>query len=81
MLNSNAGQTGDIMNIELRHQICTMPLYGAGRYVQHLGDSLEIEDRRWARNEQIKDWLKLGLIIVLDLGWMIAVYFLEPGLR
>ena len=40
MLNSNAGQPGDVVDIELRHQICTMPLNRAGRYVQHLGDSL-----------------------------------------
>ena len=43
--------------------------------------SFEIEDKRWARDKQIGDWLKLGLFIVVDLAWMAVVYFLEPGLR
>ena len=43
--------------------------------------SFEIEDKRWSRSEQIKDWLKLGLMMAIMLGWGLLVYFLEPGLR
>ncbi len=43
--------------------------------------SFHMEDRRWAKNEQVKDWLKLLLLVVLTLAWHLTVYFLEPGLR
>lgn len=43
--------------------------------------SFQIEDERWATSEQVKDWLKLALMIAVDLAWMLIVYFLEPGLR
>ena len=43
--------------------------------------SFEIEDKRWEKNRQIGDWLKLGLMILLFWGWTLLVYFLEPGLR
>lgn len=43
--------------------------------------SFEEEDRRWARGEQFRDWLKLLLMVGLMVGWSLAVYLLEPGLR
>lgn len=43
--------------------------------------SFQIEDERWATGEQVKDWLKLALMIAIDLAWMLIVYLLEPGLR
>ncbi len=43
--------------------------------------SFEMEDKRWSRNNQIKDWLKLALLVALTLAWHLTVYFLEPGLR
>ncbi len=43
--------------------------------------SIRMEDKRWARNEQIKDWLKLLVLVLLTLAWHLTVYFLEPGLR
>ncbi len=43
--------------------------------------SFRMEDKRWARNEQIKDWLKLLVLVLLTLAWHLTVYFLEPGLR
>ncbi len=43
--------------------------------------SFHMEDKRWARNEQIKDWLKLLILVLLTLAWHLTVYFLEPGLR
>ncbi len=43
--------------------------------------SFKMEDARWARSEQVKDWLKLLVLVILTLAWHLAVYFLEPGLR
>ncbi len=43
--------------------------------------SFEIEDWRWSQKEQAKDWLKVGLMVAIMWAWMLAVYFLEPGLR
>ncbi len=43
--------------------------------------SFRMEDKRWAKNEQVKDWLKLLLLVLLTLAWHLTVYFLEPGLR
>jgi hypothetical protein len=43
--------------------------------------SFEIEDRRWERGQQIRDWLILALMIAISLGYHLLVFFLEPGLR
>lgn len=43
--------------------------------------SFRMEDKRWARSEQIKDWLKLLILVILTLAWHLTVYFLEPGMR
>ncbi len=43
--------------------------------------SFHMEDKRWATSEQVKDWLKLLILVLLTLAWHLAVYFLEPGLR
>ncbi len=43
--------------------------------------SFEMEDARWRTSEQVKDWLKLLVLVILTLAWHLAVYFLEPGLR
>ncbi len=43
--------------------------------------SFQIEDARWAKGEQIKDWLKLLLMVVMTIIWTLIVYLLEPGLR
>ncbi len=43
--------------------------------------SFRMEDKRWAPREQVKDWLKLALLVLLTLAWHLAVYFIEPGLR
>ncbi len=48
---------------------------------KHRQASFEIEDARWATSEQIKDWLKLLLMVVLTIVWGLIVYFMEPGLR
>ena len=43
--------------------------------------SFETEDKRWARDQQIRDWLKLALLIAISLAYHLVVFFLEPGLR
>ncbi len=43
--------------------------------------SFEMEDKRWSRNEQLKDWIKLLVLVIVTLAWHLTVYFLEPGLR
>jgi hypothetical protein len=43
--------------------------------------AFEIEDARWSRDNQIKDWLKLLAIIIITDVWCLIVYFLTPGLR
>ncbi len=43
--------------------------------------SFEIEDERWSTKNQVKDWLKLGGMVLLTAIWCLIVYFLEPGLR
>jgi hypothetical protein len=56
------------------------------RYTMSISDedrkkSFEIEDRRWATSEQIKDWLKLLVMMIITAIWCLTVYFLQPGLR
>lgn len=43
--------------------------------------SFEMEDSRWERNKQIRDWLILGLMVAVTLLWHYLVYLFEPGLR
>lgn len=44
-------------------------------------ESFEIEDRRWSRPRQVRDWLRLLLLIGVSVGWMLLDYLREPGLR
>ncbi len=44
-------------------------------------ESFKIEDARWARSEQIKDWLKLLVMVIATIVWGLIIYFIEPGLR
>jgi hypothetical protein len=39
------------------------------------------EDVRWSRRAEYRAWVILAVMIALSLGWMLTVYFLEPGLR
>ncbi|MGE5224296.1 MAG: hypothetical protein ACM3PY_17810 [Omnitrophica WOR_2 bacterium] len=55
--------------------------YGLSMTNEDRKKSFQIEDERWSRDNQIKDWLKLGLMMVIMIVWMATVYFLEPGLR
>ncbi len=43
--------------------------------------SFRMEDARWATGEQIKDWIKLLIMVALTVGWGLFIYFLAPGLR
>ena len=56
------------------------------RYTLSISDedrrrAFEIEDERWARDKQLRDWLKLLLLIVISLAYHLLIFFLEPGLR
>jgi hypothetical protein len=48
---------------------------------EQLRHSYETEDQRWSRGHQVRDWIFFGLLCLVNLAWMAAVYFLEPGLR
>jgi hypothetical protein len=39
------------------------------------------EDVRWSRQAQYRAWVILAVMIALSVGWMLTVYFIEPGLR
>lgn len=43
--------------------------------------SFAIEDKRWARKEQLFDWLILGVMIVLSLSYHLIIFAVQPGLR
>ncbi len=43
--------------------------------------SFRMEDERWATREQVKDWIKLAIMVALTVAWGLFVYFLQPGLR
>lgn len=43
--------------------------------------SFSTEDRRWVRRDQIKDWLILGAMIAVSLGYHLVIFALQPGLR
>jgi hypothetical protein len=44
-------------------------------------DTFSLEDERWAPHRQRRDWMWLGLMIVVYCAWTLIVYLLEPGLR
>jgi hypothetical protein len=44
-------------------------------------DDFRIEDERWAAHRQLRDWMWLGVMIIVFTAWTLIVYFLEPGLR
>ena len=48
---------------------------------QHRRRSFELEDKRWSASDQRWDWIKLLIMMALMIGWMLVVYFFEPGLR
>lgn len=43
--------------------------------------SFAAEDRRWSRRAQVFDWLILAAMIALSLGYHLAIFALQPGLR
>ena len=43
--------------------------------------SFQQEDARWTRRNQLRDWLILGGLIALSLGYHLAIFALQPGLR
>lgn len=43
--------------------------------------AFQMEDARWATSEQVKDWLKLGAMVLITVIWSLFIYFIEPGLR
>jgi hypothetical protein len=45
------------------------------------GDESRLEDERWAARRQRRDWMWLGLMIVVYSAWTLIVFLLEPGLR
>ncbi len=43
--------------------------------------AFEIEDERWSYDDQMKDWMKLGAMVIGTFIWGLILYFLVPGLR
>ncbi len=43
--------------------------------------SFDTEDKRWATNLQLRDWIILLIAILFWVGFQLSFYFLEPGLR
>ena len=43
--------------------------------------SFEVEDRRWEKNQQIRDWTILIVAILFWIGFQLSFYFLVPGIR
>jgi hypothetical protein len=39
------------------------------------------EEARHSRGSIVRAWIVLGTLALFYLGWTLAVYFLEPGLR
>jgi hypothetical protein len=50
-------------------------------YKGALESSYEREDQRWSYANQARDWRNLFIIAVIEVAWMLIVYFLEPGIR
>jgi hypothetical protein len=49
--------------------------------VEEPPDDFRLEDERWAAHRQRRDWMWLGVMIILYSAWALIVYLLEPGLR
>jgi hypothetical protein len=43
--------------------------------------SFSMEDKRWEKGAQVKDWLILGGMIAVSLAYHLAIFALQPGLR
>ena len=39
------------------------------------------EDDRWRWRNQLRDWIILGVMILIYLAWTGVVFFFEPGIR
>ncbi|MDQ6737673.1 MAG: hypothetical protein M3Z30_08235 [Gemmatimonadota bacterium] len=52
-----------------------------GQDQEHRRRSFAIEDERWTRGRQLRDWLLLGGMILGYLTWAMIIYALEPGIR
>lgn len=39
------------------------------------------EDDRWRWQNQVRDWIILGVMILIYLVWTGVVYLFEPGIR
>lgn len=52
-----------------------------GEDSRHRAESFAIEDERWTRGAQLRDWGRLALMIGVFLLWTLLIYWLEPGLR
>jgi len=49
--------------------------------LKHRNESYRIEDSRWSRSKQIRDWMIVVLaIFVLDVVYVLVQAYLEPGL-
>ena len=46
-----------------------------------IAHSFDVEDKRWSRAAQARDWLVLGVLIAVSLGYHFAIFALQPGLR
>ena len=46
-----------------------------------IDQSFQVEDDRWSRRAQIGDWLILAAMIAVSLGYHLAIFALQPGLR
>lgn len=72
----NINQTEkDIKNTENHRQ------YNVSISEEDRNRSFEIEDERWRIQNQLRDWMILGVMVLLTLGWNLFVYFMEAGLR
>lgn len=52
-----------------------------GIYEGAMEESYEREDDRWNTRWQIRDWIILFIIGVLQFTWMLIVFLFEPGIR
>ncbi len=41
--------------------------------------SFDAEDDRW--KSQVRDWVVLGLMVLISLGYHLIIFTLQPGLR
>jgi hypothetical protein len=62
---------------------------GAGKHPSALPDELETrliqdyarDDERWEASSQVRDWIILFVIGVLDFLWMLFIFLTERGIR